>query len=81
VVQRRQIDNQRKALRMDPLIDEFIATAEAFCAITNRRALANVYADIEVTPKMAEIIDRRDRLEAKLRRKYHSAPPARRRRR
>jgi hypothetical protein len=76
----RQIDNRRKALRPDPLIVDFIAAAEAFHEITNRGALADVHGEIEVTPEMADIMDRRARLEAKLRRKYHSAAPPRRRR-
>ena len=71
----RQIDNRRTALRPDPLVDDFIAAAESFYEITNRGALADVHGAIEVTPEMAEIMDRRDLLEITLRRKYHSPPP------
>jgi hypothetical protein len=71
----RQIDNRRKAVRHDPLIDDFIAAAEAFYEVTNRGALADVHGAIMVTREMAEIMDWRDHLEAGLRRKYHSAPP------
>jgi hypothetical protein len=71
----RQIDNRRMALRPDPLIDDYIAAAEAFFEVTNRGALAYVHGDIEFTPEMARIIERRERLQLALRHKYHKPPP------
>jgi hypothetical protein len=71
----RQIDNHRLALRSDPLIDQFIAAAEAYFEVTIRGALAYVHGHIKVSQEMARIIDRRDHLEISLRHKYHSPPP------
>lgn len=71
----RQIDNHRVALRSDPLIGHLIAVAAAYYEVANRGALAYVQGDIEVTPEMARIIERRDSLELTLRHKYHSPPP------
>ncbi|MDO8184680.1 hypothetical protein Q5424_04945 [Conexibacter sp. JD483] len=54
----RQIDNFRVSLVDDPLVDDFIAAAEAYFEVTNRGKLATEYGRLRVTPEIAAARER-----------------------
>lgn len=72
----KQIDNVRVALVDDPLIHDFIASAEAYYEATNRGKLATMHGDItpHLSPsqrkEIVQIVQRRERLGLQILNKY-----------
>lgn len=74
VYEARQIDNVRVPLTDDPLIGEFIQSAESFFEATNRGELADYHGKLVLTPEMRAIRKRQTELELAILQK-HFGPP------
>lgn len=69
----RQINNVRVPLQNDPLIRQFIESADRYFEVTNRGELADHLGYIPVTPEMKEVWEEKLRLEMQLLQKYYSS--------
>lgn len=74
VYEGRQIDNVRVPLKDDPLITDFIETAEDFYEVTNRGELANYHGELVLTPEMRAIQTRQIDLQLAILSKYFVSP-------
>jgi hypothetical protein len=68
----RQIDNVRVPINDDPLIRDLIAAAEEFYEVTNRGELAEYHGELVLTPEMKRILERRQKLELDILKKYYA---------
>jgi hypothetical protein len=68
----KQIDNIRIPLKDDPLILNFIKSAEAFFEATNRGDLANYHGELVLTPEMKYLKKRKEQLELEMIEKFYS---------
>lgn len=66
-----QIDNKRIPLKDDPLIREFIKTAEQLYKASNEGDLAGKFGEIIATPRMLALMKSKQFLELQLLQKYY----------
>jgi hypothetical protein len=74
VYEGRQIDNVRRSLVDDPLIDDLIEVNSEFFTALNRGALAEQHGEISMTPEIRAILDRQQAVEMAIAEKYFSGP-------